>query len=303
MHPSPYGTSSQATRPDLFRDDTGNLATFALPLLLGSMGMTLLAVGAIMGLVPLVLAGAGLTVVGFAAYLIGEGVRQSELRAAKRHKKTERPRPEVRRRPGRPVAERSPLADAAVAALSGETKSGGIWPPLPSTTGAKPQGAPVSYWEPGTKVATDAFDDGDEAFVDLELVETAPAARAPVTHTHSGPSVLVAEADDDGPGRDYRIWPGAKDVGRWSHFTGESSRSERYTREDLSERMKERRARITKDLPTVGAILAAPGAEERDARKGMSRGKCSRCEAALWAPDKRPITLKCPGCGHKARLY
>ncbi|HUE96348.1 MAG TPA: hypothetical protein VMN39_06790 [Longimicrobiaceae bacterium] len=268
-----------------------------MPLLLGSVGMTLLAVGAMWSVVPLLLVGAGVAVVGFAAFLIGEGVRQSEIRAARKRSAKKAQTAPKRSRPAPPVVQRNPLADAAVEALTGDAK-GGIWPPLASSQASAPQ---VSYWAPGAKVATPAFDD-EMAFVDLEPVAV-PSGRPRSMQIDGGSSVLVAELDGPAQERDYRVWPGARDLGRWSHFTGESSRSDRYTKEDLSARMKERRALITKDLPTVGAILAEADRPKDGGAKGMTKGKCSQCEAALWAPTKRPITLKCPGCGHKARLY
>ncbi len=67
--------------------------------------------------------------------------------------------------------------------------------------------------------------------------------------------------------------------------------------------MAARRKEFAGKLPTVGAILAGVDARNDPATRDMTRGKCSQCESVIWAPKQRPILLKCPSCGHKARLY
>lgn len=329
-------------RMHAFRHDQhGSFASAALPLVFATLGMTLLGVGAVLSIMPMAFAGIGLAVVGFAAYLIASGMDRQDRRRAPQRDRAE----EARIAFGQDMREaeplrRSPLADEAVAALTGEAR-GGIWPPIGShgTQGApraaearqheepllRPMAPPAQgVWAPGGKVGPAGWDDEEED----EVVEFSPVARNAARETHSAGGVTFVEGtfdphDEDLPQarprvqparpdptpkeHDFRVWPGAKDIDSWTTFTGERKpQTSRFSDEEIKAAMTDRRRQMAGRLPMVGAILSDVSLKESEVerlKREATRGKCSQCAAIIWAPKKRPIVLKCPGCGHKAKLY
>lgn len=315
-------------RMHAFSDDQdGNLASSALPFVFATIGMGLLGVGALLSIMPVVFAGAGLTVLAFATYLIASALDRQDRRKEDERERAAAAHAAFRHEQAQAAAApRNPLADQAVAALTGEGR-GGIYPPLPSqmeqgeihTPGhAAPRAhAAQESWEPGAKVGPQGWDDPpQEEIVEFEEVPQVmtqttsgggvrvAATQRPATNGHR---VAPAQPDPTEDPHDFRIWPGAKDVDSWSSFTGEHRpRPTRYTEEDLKRSMDERRRQYADRLPTVGAILADVSMKETERerlQREATRGKCSKCASIIWAPKKRPIVLKCPGCGHKAKLY
>jgi hypothetical protein len=60
-----------------------------------------------------------------------------------------------------------------------------------------------------------------------------------------------------------------------------------------------KRREFTRSMPLVRSVL------EDDPPKpppGKTRGRCGGCETYLWAPETRPIRLRCPKCGRVALL-
>lgn len=323
MHPS---TSRRATegsasrsravrRHRLAHDTAGSLASAVLPALLGTFGLVLISAGAFLALVPLVMAGAGLCVVGFAAYLIAEKVRRDEARAraraaeAKAARKKEAAAGFADWKEGgpAPLPPRSPLADAAVEALTGDGDRGGVWPPLGASDASAERGRPVTHWEPDGDVGPEAFTRGRAQEEEIRFEAVPPQTAAQGVHggtTATAPRVHAAEPD--AAPRDFRVWPGTKDMQGWERFSGSGGpRAGQVDPETVRARMKERRAKMAEGLPLVGAMLADEGdVEKRPAAfADKTRGKCSRCSSMIWAPKRRPIVLKCPSCGHKAKLY
>lgn len=315
------------------RASQGNVVAASLPYLFAAAGMVLVGVALVLQMAILVLAGAGLVVIAGAMYLIAKAVQRAE---ARRHPEGNMDAGPVQRSSKKPLPPRGPLADAAVDALTRHDGPGGVWPPLSGKRGGRddppqPQqhqstqsghSTPangVSMWDPHSQVGSEAFRDdpdapgwdaqgsleeeGDEALLEFARAD-APIAGRTHGHAQGAPSPSTARPTEAPPSleRDFRVWPGAQDAGQWDRWSGRA-KEERTSDQRRMASMEERRKRLAERLPTVGAILASPEKDEEPPRSGATRGKCSSCQHYLWAPQKRPITLKCPACGHKARLY
>jgi hypothetical protein len=317
------------------RAKTGSIVTSALPLLLAATGMLLIGTALILDIGLLVLAGAGIVVIAVAVYGIAAGLDRSDRRHAQ-GTKAQAPEKIPRGETGLPP--RGELADAAVDALTRTDGPGGVWPPLSHqqagsqptrsppaaarSARAAPDGQAVNVWEPHGKVTPRSFEDPStgpgswpethEGEVEQEALMEFQAATAPTQNTQDTNTQLTRPqpqwdppAPTQAPApqeRDMRVWPGASGLGNWDHLSRQDE-NQRMSETRRAASMKERRDRLAERLPTVGAILASPTKDDAPPKSGATRGKCSSCENYLWAPPQRPITLKCPSCGHKARLY
>lgn len=296
----------------LLRDERASLTSAILPMLLATTGLLLLAGGAVLSLVPLLVLGAGLAVIGVVMYLLSVALDQADR---SRQQTRTRARADAEKafatdQAHIPRATRSPLADEAVAALTGSTQEGGIYPPLgtsATSTPTAPARSAVGMWEPGASPTPAGFNGtppGDLVeFQQVDPQQVGQLVAAGSNHVEWDRQEASAARPAD---HDFRIWPGAKEANGWTTFTGERKpRPERASEEDIRTAMAARRKDLASRLPTVGAILSH--VDERDGRQAgqadMTKGRCSQCESVLWAPKQRPILLKCPGCGHKARLF
>ncbi len=322
MHSRPY------LGPRLDRATQGNILAASLPFLFAAAGLIVIGVALVLQLAILVLAGAGMVVIAGAMYLISKAVERSygDPQDPMAHGGHDTPG----RTGKQPLPPRGPLADAAVDALTRHDGPGGVWPPLSGKRPAQEAADPsvqedaarsangVSMWDPHGQVGPQSFkderdaprwdaeeagEDDDQAMLEFQRAD-APVRGQPQTTTNAFPPQAgrPSQAPVSPMDRDFRVWPGAHDAGQWDRWSGRA-KEERTSDQRRMASMEERRKRLAERLPTVGAILASPEKDEDPPRSGATRGKCSSCQHYLWAPQKRPITLKCPACGHKARLY
>lgn len=323
MHLRPYLAGRRA------RASQGNIVAASLPFLFAAVGMTLIGIALVLQMGILVLAGAGLVVIAGAMYLISKAVQRS---FGEPHHPGHEGRGSSGKSGRQPLPPRGPLADAAVDALTRHDGPGGVWPPLSgkrqeeaqgqrSTREESPRSANgISMWDPHGQVAPEAFQDheaerpmwdaqeapqeeDDQALLEFTRAD-APTPARPQANRNAAYGGGAGHAGSHAPDmdRDFRVWPGAQDAGQWDRWSGRA-KQERTSDQRRMASMEERRKQLAERLPTVGAILASPHKDEDPPRSGATRGKCSSCQHYLWAPQKRPITLKCPACGHKARLY
>lgn len=151
----------------------------------------------------------------------------------------------------------------------------------------------------------------------------APAARgpaiAPLVERSRG-HATAAIADPNAPGWDYTPAPqantgrivehnlvaaaaggetvnGSGEEGALGRMLTEPPGSDRYIHAT------KRRHEIVRGLPLVGRVFEEEPREptmDHPGKPGMTRGRCSGCNAVLWAPAVRPVRLRCPHC-HKTK--
>jgi len=156
---------------------------------------------------------------------------------------------------------------------------------------------PVRHWEPGAAPAPPAFRDAGsgEELVEFQVVN--PATSRPVAVAAPTTPVATAEIPVERPSSQF-----VPDL-HGSKHADFYDRKPRYEKVGLEQEMRRRRERMARDLPLVGSMLTdQPRPEPRESHPGKTRGKCSKCSTYLWAPAKRPLRVRCPTCGHEARL-
>lgn len=316
----------------LRNDVAAAAATATIPILLGVAGLGFIAAGAVFAIVPLIVLGAGSTLFGFALFAIAEKALRDHSRRAAAGVRSAASRPRAMHGVRGPnaasewasavVQPRRKFKDEAVDAImtSGAPSkliqpsltAAATYPPANARPGRATAGH-VSHHEPFGMVegpGFEAYPSDDhvifEAYeADMAAVPAAPMMTPVVTanghllQTHQ--SVHAPE-----PPRDNRAWPGHSGPGKWGEFSGtEPKRVPGYDPHEAERRIRARRTEMAARLPVIGSMLdpsAAPQ-ELKDPNAGKTRGKCSQCSSIIWAPDRRPLVLKCPTCGHKAKLY
>lgn len=169
-------------------------------------------------------------------------------------------------------------------------------PPAPRPRRPAPNQG-VRHWEPGTAPAPASFHDASTGEELVEFMVVNPATTPPMV-VSTPTREVSAPVPVERPSSEF-----VPDLNASRYAAFYEPKKPRYEKTGLSDELKRRRERMARELPLVGGMLSdEPRPEPAESHPGKTRGKCSKCNTYLWAPAKRPLRVRCPKCGHEARL-